>query len=411
MLWGLPGFEAKRFRPAEKAQIPNWKGGGTDFGSVTLTDFYNEMMAKRATWSRSNVGYDLVKYGGVKLYLYPHPQVSYIFQWDRDYYEHSGWNINICQPANLMQMRNHVIVWSSSVSKGKPRPTKVFIKPPTQLLNKWYFQRDFARTGLFTWRISLFDPVFPFIARDATNTYDQIGVTTDHVYYSWWADTGTGNQVNYKTGSSEETHKIEGIPYYQYFWGYTPPSNTKISIWWWQDTTWKHKKWVTLVSDEDPDKIGKSGPFVPKKIGGNNTWNIFCRYKAYFQWGGDTPDSGQDGFDPNKVPFTSNQSSGIQDPSEVSKGTLHSWDIRRGIITKRALAELIRDSDDSSLSSETEAKPTIGFRGPISTKRGPSQEEDSSGDEETPLKKRRRKHLRKLVDTLVDVVRGLKNRI
>lgn len=368
-------------------------------------------MAKRATWSRSNDGFDLVRYGGVRLYLYPHPQLSYIFQWDRDYYAKSGWSINVCQPAFLMQMKSHVIVWSSNLSRGKPKPTKIFIKPNSTLLNKWYFQKDFANLGLFTWRVSLFDPVYPFFGEGSPNMYVPIGTSESRVYYYWWADTGTDNQINYKTSSKEETHKLPGIPYYQYFYGYQPPANTKISIWWWQTTDWKTKAWVALVPDDDTTAIAKQGPFVAKTV--NFNWNIYCRYKAYFRWGGDTPDAGEEGYDPNKIPFTSDIPSGVQgrDPGKVSEGILHSWDVRRGIITKKGLKRLLKDSDESSLSSEseTEATPHLGLKGPISTKKEPSQDEGSSFEEEPPSKKRRKRQLNRLVDTMVDVVRGLKS--
>lgn len=57
------------------------------------------------------------------------------------------------QPSRLLLKKRKIVVESRKHNNKKPYK-KVFIKPPKQLVNKWFFQREFVNTNLFLATVS-----------------------------------------------------------------------------------------------------------------------------------------------------------------------------------------------------------------------------------------------------------------
>nr|UHM26162.1 MAG: ORF1 [Torque teno midi virus] len=137
-----------------KYQYPQPKApGGGGFGAelFTLQYLYEEWVARRNIWTRSNDYKDLVRFTGCTFYLFRHPTTDFIFNYNRqppfllekDYF-------NDLQPQTMLLSRHHKTIPSLARKPlGKPY-IKVRIKPPKQMLTKWFFQQDFATQGLFT---------------------------------------------------------------------------------------------------------------------------------------------------------------------------------------------------------------------------------------------------------------------
>ena len=137
-----------------KYQYPQPKApGGGGFGAelFTLQYLYEEWVARRNIWTRSNDYKDLVRFTGCTFYLFRHRTTDFIFNYNRqppfllekDYF-------NDLQPMSMLLSRHHRTIPSLARKPlGKPY-IKVRIKPPKQMLTKWFFQQDFATQGLFT---------------------------------------------------------------------------------------------------------------------------------------------------------------------------------------------------------------------------------------------------------------------
>uniref|UniRef100_A0AAU7ST52 Capsid protein n=1 Tax=Gammatorquevirus homidi8 TaxID=3048393 RepID=A0AAU7ST52_9VIRU len=137
-----------------KYQYPQPKApGGGGFGAelFSLQYLYEEWVARRNIWTRSNDYKDLVRFTGCTFYLFRHTTTDFIFNYSRqppfllekDYF-------NDLQPMSMLLSRHHRTIPSLSRKPlGKPY-IKVKIKPPKQMLTKWFFQQDFATQGLFT---------------------------------------------------------------------------------------------------------------------------------------------------------------------------------------------------------------------------------------------------------------------
>lgn len=117
-------------------------------------------------------------------------------------------------------------------------------------------------------------------------------------------------------------------------------------------------KWFLTIDDQMPalNDIVSAGPYMVKQSGFRCTWELHVDYKSYFKWGGAQPPL-QNICDPHlqetfPVPDTVRQTLQIIDPKkQVPESLLHSWDYRRGLITKTALKRMYKGLSDAESSS------------------------------------------------------------
>nr|UHM26868.1 MAG: ORF1 [Torque teno midi virus] len=126
-------------------------GGGFGAEMFSLEYLYKQWVARKNIWTHSNDYKDLVRYTGSKIKLFRHPTTDFIaaynrqppFLLEKDYY-------NDIHPANMLLRKHRKIIPSLKRKPlGKPYVT-MKIKPPKQMITKWFFQREFAQHGLFT---------------------------------------------------------------------------------------------------------------------------------------------------------------------------------------------------------------------------------------------------------------------
>lgn len=116
---------------------------------------------------------------------------------------------------------------------------------------------------------------------------------------------------------------------------------------------------------ETINAIVELGPYIPKYSDDrDSTWELPYHYIFYFKWGGpETPQ--QEVTDPNTkniytVPDTISGTIQISNPLKQSTESLiHNWDIRRGLITQKALRRMYENLEtDSDFQPDTEQTPT-----------------------------------------------------
>lgn len=126
--------------------------GGGGFGAelYTLSYLYKQWLARRCIWTKSNDYKDLVRYTGTTIRIFRHPTTDFIVSYNRqppfllekDYY-------NDIHPFQMLLQRHRKIIPSLKRKPHGKLYTKIKIKPPKQMITKWFFQKDFADHGLF----------------------------------------------------------------------------------------------------------------------------------------------------------------------------------------------------------------------------------------------------------------------
>nr|UHM26879.1 MAG: ORF1 [Torque teno midi virus] len=125
-------------------------GGGFGCEVYSLQYLYEQWKAQQNIWTKSNDYKDLVRYTGCKLKIFRHPTTDFIVRYSRT----APFNIqkdtytNIHPQKMLLSRHHRVILSRQNKPNAKPAIT-INIKPPKQMINKWFFQEEFTKYDLF----------------------------------------------------------------------------------------------------------------------------------------------------------------------------------------------------------------------------------------------------------------------
>lgn len=146
------GRESRNYAQYQTSIAPSGFPGGGGFSVLrfTLGCLFEEHDKWRAWWTKSNVNLDLCRYLGVNLRLYRHDTVDYVTVYSLCYPMLIGkLTYAQCHPSRLLLQKHKIIVPSKKTMPNLKKPyIKKRIKCPTQLVNKWFFQKDFSDVGL-----------------------------------------------------------------------------------------------------------------------------------------------------------------------------------------------------------------------------------------------------------------------
>nr|UGV42269.1 MAG: ORF1 [TTV-like mini virus] len=128
----------------------NWQGGGGwSLMVFSLDSLYEDFNLLQNYWTKSNAGLPLVTYQGCKLKFYQSQNTDYVVKIDRCWpmvdtpLTHAN-----SHPQRMLLDRKTIKIPALTTRRKRKAYKKVWVKPPTQMMNKWYFQQDIASTKL-----------------------------------------------------------------------------------------------------------------------------------------------------------------------------------------------------------------------------------------------------------------------
>nr|UHK05266.1 MAG: ORF1 [Torque teno midi virus]UHK05293.1 MAG: ORF1 [Torque teno midi virus] len=125
-------------------------GGGFGVEQFTLEYLYKQWEAHRNIWTKSNDYMDLVRYTGAKISLYRHPTTDFIANFDRQPpFKFTREAYTETHPQSMLLAKHHRVIESVKYNPHGKRKITFRIRPPKQMITKWFFQPDFADTPLF----------------------------------------------------------------------------------------------------------------------------------------------------------------------------------------------------------------------------------------------------------------------
>nr|UHK06906.1 MAG: ORF1 [Torque teno midi virus] len=205
LVLGAHGRQMYCYTNEEKEYIQPKAPAGGGFGCevFNLKWLYSEYTAHNNIWTASNDYKDLCRYTGAKITLYRHPTVDWVISYDNmppfDIHKYTYPEI---QPQNLLLQRHKKVLLSQRNNpKGKLKVT-LKIKPPKQMVTKWFFQKEFAKVNLFKLTAAAADFSFPRIAQGAQSTILTINSLNMGFYHnSTWAKYQEDDYKNISTQS------------------------------------------------------------------------------------------------------------------------------------------------------------------------------------------------------------------
>nr|UHK04726.1 MAG: ORF1 [Torque teno midi virus] len=125
-------------------------GGGIGVENYTLKYLYEELIFHNNFWTASNVQKDLCRYLRCKIILFRHPTQDFVVVYDRQPpFKLTKWTYPSCHPHQMLLQKHKKILLSLKSKPNGKYYKKLIIKPPKQMLSKWFFTKSFCTESLF----------------------------------------------------------------------------------------------------------------------------------------------------------------------------------------------------------------------------------------------------------------------
>ena len=146
-----PGRFANNWPQYRDSMVPEYtpSGGGWGIFVFNLGALFDEFLRIRNWWTVSNLNLPLVRYLYCKFRFYRMEDIDYVVHYTTSYpmtdtqQHHAD-----AQPSRMLMRRRKIIVQCKRKKPNSKNYVRKRIRPPKQLVNKWFFQRDFVNTNL-----------------------------------------------------------------------------------------------------------------------------------------------------------------------------------------------------------------------------------------------------------------------
>lgn len=237
-------------------------GGGYSIITFSIGAFYQLFQKVLCYWTQSNDTLPLIRYTGCNIKLYHSEHTDYIATYHNCYPMKPSLDTYNSTHPTILQLNNRHRIMPCRKNRPNRKPyTKIKVKPPSQMIKKWYFQNEFAETPLLMLMVSSMSLDRYYMSSNSQST--TIGFTS--------LNTNIFQFHNFKTNPTS---------------GYMPKDN--IYIWALQngETSIANEKVIKLIFLGQTELI-TTGKTVERTHINSETWaNTFSRYTtSKTDWG------------------------------------------------------------------------------------------------------------------------------
>lgn len=233
---GAEGKQLVCYTNVKNANTPPKAPGGGGFGceQFSLESLYTDFLFRKNIWTKSNILLDLCRYLGVQLIFYRHAETDFIVSYHRQPpFDISKEIYTMCHPVNLMLSRHKIIIPSKFTNPRGKLKIKKFVKPPKQMLNKWFFQEHFCKY-----------PLLMIQAAACNLTYSNLGCCNTNQMVTFYY-----MNINFFTVASWTAVRTDA---------YLPYSSFPNEIY-----TWNKKQWESQTQATDSQRFTKPTLYAP----------------------------------------------------------------------------------------------------------------------------------------------------
>ena len=133
-------------------------GGGFGVEQYDLKYLYEEYSFHNNYWTKSNILKDLCRFLWVKVIFYRDNKTDFVVSYDRNPpFNLTKFTYPGTHPQQMLLQKHHKLVLSQ-MTKNPNKLTKSFkIKPPRQMISKWFFTKAFCKYPLFSIKAAALD--------------------------------------------------------------------------------------------------------------------------------------------------------------------------------------------------------------------------------------------------------------
>lgn len=151
LIQGSPLRSSNNFIQYIYSYTPEYQPGGGGWTLIvhSLETLFEDYEHLQNIWTTSNAGLPLTRYLGCKMRFYQTTETDYVVTYDNCWPMVDTPLSHADASPGFMLQKKHKIVVPSTLTKKKRKPYKqVWIKPPAQMYNHWYFTKDICKTPL-----------------------------------------------------------------------------------------------------------------------------------------------------------------------------------------------------------------------------------------------------------------------
>nr|UHK07428.1 MAG: ORF1 [Torque teno midi virus] len=151
LVLGAEGKQLVCYTNVKQANTPPKAPGGGGFAceQFSLESLYTDYLFRKNVWTKTNILKDLCRYLGVCLIFYRHPETDFIVSYSRQPpFDISKEIYTMCHPLNMLLAKHKILIPSKFTNPRGKSKIKKHIRPPKQMLTKWFFQEHFAHFPL-----------------------------------------------------------------------------------------------------------------------------------------------------------------------------------------------------------------------------------------------------------------------
>lgn len=170
------------------------QGGGFGVELYSLKYLYEQYCMHNNIWTTTNDFKDLCRYMGCKIIFFRHPETDFIVSWNNTIGEGiTKYTYPAVHPHQQLLNKRHKIILSLASKPNGRYYKKVFIKPPKQMITKWFFTKNFAPYTLFTLRGAALNLRYSYLSNKNQNTLVNIySINPDFYMHTDWDQAKTG---------------------------------------------------------------------------------------------------------------------------------------------------------------------------------------------------------------------------
>nr|UHK04409.1 MAG: ORF1 [Torque teno midi virus] len=278
-IMGSEGKQYQCYTNVKEDYIPpkSPSGGGFAAELFSLSYLYEEYKFHRNIWTKSNILKDLVRYLRCTFYFFRHPDQDLIFAYERQPpFNIDKWTYTATHPTQLLLQKHKVILLSTSTNpRGRPFKKKT-IKPPKQMLTKWFFTEHFCSYPLLFLKGSVASFKYPTLG--CCNQSTQVNIAylnqTFYVYTDWGNEVATTNPYIPHDNVKQQL-KYKGPKSTTYDKTFTKPNTYAASVQY--STGWFNPDLLQAVAIEGQDSLPISyGRYLPASDDGHGNAIFFC---------------------------------------------------------------------------------------------------------------------------------------
>nr|UHK04149.1 MAG: ORF1 [Torque teno midi virus] len=172
-------------------------GGGFGVEKYTLDYLYEEYTFTNNIWTASNILKDLCRYLFVRFTFFRHPDTDFVISYNNQPpFDINKYTFPSTHPHQMLLDKHKKVLKSLASKPNGKYYLKMTVRPPKQMITKWFFTKQFSKYGLLLLKGAALNLRYSYLSASNENMLINI-VSLNPSYYisTHWSRKGTETQA------------------------------------------------------------------------------------------------------------------------------------------------------------------------------------------------------------------------